>query len=159
MAWPAGGVVAREKLKPGTTGEPPAGLGAVVRELEKRVCELESTARPILPGREVSAAEVRPAVAETKEIQTLIARGKAKLAAGEAQEAIDCFDAVLRFDARNIEALVRQGRALEAVGRTAEAVENYERAFAADATLAAVFLGKGDVVHLLEQIEPAHGRG
>jgi tetratricopeptide (TPR) repeat protein len=146
-------------VKP-SAATPPKGLALAVHELEKRVHELESAAAlPSTPAGGGDAADIRPpTVSELKEIQTLIARGKAKLAAGEPQEAIDCFDAVLRFDATNVEALVRQGRALEAVGRTAEAVENYERALAADATLAAAFLGKGDVVHLLEQVEPARGR-
>jgi tetratricopeptide (TPR) repeat protein len=154
-----GGAPPRAALKSGGGADRPAGLATVVGELEKRVRELESsTAKPGLPVGEGHGGTARAAAsAEAGEIQTLIAKGKELLAAGNAQEALDCFDAVLRFEGTHIEALVRQGRALEALGRTAEAVESYERALAVDASLAAAFLGKGGVVSLLEHPQPAHG--
>jgi len=141
-------------------------LGALDR-LEKRIHELEHTTRlplkegePLPPAGALApsdsssepATEGRPDAAR---ITVLLGKGQSLLNLDHAEEALSCFDEVLRLDANHPEALVKKGAALERLRKLDEAVACYDRAIAADSTLTVAYLYKGGLFNRMERFSEA----
>jgi tetratricopeptide (TPR) repeat protein len=149
-------------------------LGALDR-LEKRIYELEHTAQPPLPpapgepvadepelhatpanGAAEPAGNGQAAVVEgSSDVARLLGQGQALLDANKAEEALACFDQVLRLDANHTDALVKKGAALEKLQKLDEAIECYDRAIAADGSMTIAYLYKGGVFNRLERFSEA----
>ncbi|MBI3880377.1 MAG: tetratricopeptide repeat protein [Verrucomicrobia bacterium] len=167
LALASGGeMVSRGVILTGEAGEQQMRVFGVMDQLEKRVKELESTLdRRALPAstpppKPVAVASPKNGaekISETDadEIVTLMAKGQTLLNAGNASEALDCFDSVLRFDAHNTDALIKQGKALEKLRRFDEALESFDRALATDGSLTVAYLSKGGVLNRLERFDEA----
>jgi tetratricopeptide (TPR) repeat protein len=147
-------------------------LGALER-LEKRIYELEHTARAPLPQVAApsqedpnppasSSGEAAPAasaaMAETSDaarITVLLGKGQSLLNLAQAEEAVACFDQVLALDANHPDALVKKGAALERLRKLDEAVACYDRAIAADSSLTMAYLYKGGLFNRMERFSEA----
>jgi tetratricopeptide (TPR) repeat protein len=152
-------------------------LGALER-LEKRIYELEHTARPPLrdggssgnggearpgPAEEApSAAKAAdtpgadgPAAAPASQISALLEQGHSQLDLDDAEQALASFDKVLQLAPDHAEALVKKGTALERLRRFEEAVECYDRAIAADSSLTIAYLCKGGLFNRVERFSEA----
>jgi len=126
-------------------------LGAIDR-LEQRIHELEDTAHQP-QNSSASAAEKsngapetpapEPAAAEPDRAAVLVAKGQSLLNLEKNEEAVGCFDEVLRIHPNHTEALVRKGTALERLRRLDEALQCYDQAIAADGSLTIAYLYKG----------------
>jgi tetratricopeptide (TPR) repeat protein len=150
-------------------------FGALDR-IERRMRELESAGTPgsetaiptsvkaIAPTEEATAPQ--PSVANgaapangtsphPDQISLLLARGQSLLSLGNAETALECFDAVLREHSEHAEALVKRGAALEMLNRYEEAMQSYDRAIAADDSLTIAHLQKGGLFNRLERYEEA----
>ncbi len=135
-------------------------LMSVIDRLERRVFELEHTAAKPLPDAAPvpSAGESsKPAEADanTSRIATLLAQGQSLLDAEKAEEALACYDEILKQDANHPEALVKKGAALERLKQDDEALRCYDRAIAVDGTLTIAYLYKGGVYNRLERYNEA----
>ncbi len=149
-------------------------LGALDR-LEKRIYELEHTARvpldegsaggavprpphsdAVVRGNGDSETHSEPELADAAaRIQVLLGKGLSKLNLDQAEEAMRAFDEVLELDPQNAEALVRKGIALERLQKLGEAVDYYDRAIAADNSLTIAYLHKGGVFNRMERYDEA----
>ncbi len=140
-------------------------LGALDR-LEKRILELEHTARPNL--HEVSGADhhgshhagaTRSTEAssgpDAAQITLLLGKGQSLLNLDQNEEALACFDQVLALDANHPEALVKKGAALERLRKLEEAIVCYDRAIAADSSMTVAYLYKGGLFNRLERFTEA----
>jgi len=152
-------------------GESNAKLLGAVDQLQKRLLELEQTARAALPDRKPDPA-TRPAangshkISESKNgdatttdreecIANLITEGQALLDANNAAKALECFDTALGLDAKHVEALVKRGGALEKLGRTDEAIKCYDRAIEANNSATIAYLQKGGLFNRLARYDEA----
>jgi tetratricopeptide (TPR) repeat protein len=146
-------------------------LGALER-LEKRIYELEHTARPPLresaalpqetatslhpPNGEPDGAPAdAPATGEPARITLLLGKGQSLLNLDQAEAALACFDEVLALDANHPEALVKKGAALERLRKSDEAIACYDRAIAADNAMTVAYLYKGGLFNRLERFGEA----
>lgn len=142
-----------------------ARVFGVMDQLEQRVKELEATIErralaagstpPPKPANSAATTSTQLSTADADEIVTLLAKGQTLLNANQAQEALDCFDSVLRFDPGNTEALIKQGKALEKLRRFDESLESFDRALAVDGSLTVAYLSKGGVLNRLERFDEA----
>ena len=156
-------------LLPAEAGGPPGKaaelsnqrLLAVIDRLEHRVFELEHTgAKPSVSAPSVAVdAEPSPAGAESggaaAQITLLLGKGQSLLNADQAEEAVTCYDQLLKLDPNHPEALVKKGAALERLKQDNEALACYDRAIAADGTLTIAYLYKGGVYNRLERYNEA----
>ncbi len=151
---------------PGTVEAPPSAaaltdqvntrlLGAIER-LEKRILELEYTARPPLAER--TAAETppaNPAPSAGDRFRVLMAKGESLLSLDKTEEALACFDEILAAEPEHSEALVKKGDALERLRKIDDAIDCYDRAIAAGRSLTVAYLHKGGLFNRLERYEEA----
>jgi tetratricopeptide (TPR) repeat protein len=162
---------------PGPAAQSSARLLGVIEQLERRVRELEQTTHSSLPSKaeaQASAAgspqttSVQPAVLgvgasavppakgpEANQISLLLGKGQALLNLGQADQALQCFDAVLALDPTNAEGLVRKGSALERLDRLEDAIACYDRAIALNHSLTLAYLQKGSACNRLERFDEA----
>jgi tetratricopeptide (TPR) repeat protein len=147
-------------------------LGALER-LEKRIYELEHTARPPLSastalpqeltalphpppnGDPVGASVNAPVAPEAARITLLLGKGQSLLNLDHAEEALACFDEILTLDVNHPEALVKKGAALERLRKSDEAIACYDRAIAADNNMTVAYLYKGGLFNRLERFGEA----
>jgi tetratricopeptide (TPR) repeat protein len=135
-------------------------LGAVER-LEKRISELEQSARTPLPETtEAPSAPKKdeaPPEAEDREecIANLITEGQSLLNANEPQKALECFDVALQLLPKHAEALVKKGGALEMLGRLDDAIACYDRAIEADSSMTIAYLHKGGLFNRMARYDEA----
>jgi hypothetical protein len=147
-------------------------LGALER-LEKRIHELEHTTHPPLnetaavnhdskaasPQTNGDPAESNgigtEASADGARITLLLGRGQSLLNMDNAEEALGCFDEVLKLDGNNTEALVKKGTALERLRKMDEAIDCYDRAIAADRSMTIAYLYKGGLFNRMERFTEA----
>ncbi len=156
-------------------------IGAVER-LEKRILELESTARPSLATtapslskmveteseeEDIPAPAAEPVIVQTDEDETvvegeseirikrLLDRGQSLLNEDKPEAAIEAFDAVLAVAPQHTEALVKKGSALEKLRKLNEAIECYDLAIAADSNMTIAYLYKGGLYNRLERFSEA----
>lgn len=88
-------------------------------------------------------------------ITVLMAKGRSLLSANKAQEAVTCYDEILKLDPHHAEALVKKGAALERLNRYEEALFCYNRAIDADRRMVLAYLHKGGVCNRLERYDEA----
>lgn len=146
-------------------------LLGVIERLEKRILELEHTARPALhenttgdadrPASEVSAAlPTLPAVDSSKpgktgHIELLLGKGQALLNLNQMEKALACLDEALEIEPNNVEVLLKKGAALEKLNKLNEAIECYDHAIAADSSVTIAYLYKGGVYNRMERFDEA----
>lgn len=146
-------------------------LLSVIDRMEKRIIELEQTASP--PGTTAAAASAPVAVTaiaspagdsvvragdnggQAAWIAVLMAKGRSLLSVNKAQDAITCYDEILKLDAGHTEALVRKGAALERLNRFEEALHCYNRAIDSNQRYVLAYLHKGGVCNRLERYDEA----
>lgn len=140
-----------------------ARLLAALENLEKRIDELEQTARaplsaPAAKGDGSSSdstphpANGAPAPAKVTE---LLKKSQALLDTDKPEAALLCLDELLSLDAGHAEAWVKKGAALERLGRMDDAMQCYDRAIARDGSLTIAYLHKGGLFNRLERFDDA----
>jgi len=127
-------------------------LGAL-EQLEKRILELEQTART--PLGESAFAATGVAGGKTDRISLLLAKGESLLGLDKTDEALACFDEILALEPQHTEALVKKGDALERLRMIDDAIGCYDRAITADGSLTVAYLHKGGLFNRLERYEEA----
>lgn len=142
-----------------------ARLSGAVEMLQKRILELEQSARASLVERipttangshKSSDSSGSPSPSDRAEcVANLLAEGQELLDAQEPEKALECFEVALGLEPEHAEALVKKGGALEKLGRTDEAVTCYDRAIAADETLTIAHLHKGGLFNRLARYDEA----
>jgi tetratricopeptide (TPR) repeat protein len=136
-------------------------LMSVIDRLERRVFELEHTAGKPLPAGASVTVDAEPTTpageldGNAARITVLLGKGQSLLDADKPEEALACYDEILKFDANYPEALVKKGAALERLKKDDEALTCYDRAIAADGTLTIAYLYKGGVYNRLERYNEA----
>jgi tetratricopeptide (TPR) repeat protein len=141
-------------------------LLSVIDRMERRIFELEHTASPPLPAAPAPApvpssngtdASHRSTAASDQAawVAVLLAKGRSLLATNKPQEAVVCYDEILKLDLQNAEALVKKGTALERLNRDDEALRCYNRAIEADRKMTLAYLHKGGVCNRLGRYEDA----
>jgi tetratricopeptide (TPR) repeat protein len=137
-------------------------LMSVIERLERRVFELEHMSPAPRPGSGSGPvtvdAETIPAAGEAGHvgrITVLLGKGQSLLNADKAEDALVCYDEILKLEANHPEALVKKGAALERLKQDDEALRCYDRAIAADGSLTIAYLYKGGVYNRLERYDEA----
>ena len=150
----------------GQAGQSAARLPDAIGRLEKRVIELEQTTQtpPLRAGKTAvaPAAAAPPAAAEPttladpeSHIVILLGKGQSLLNLDQEEEAIACFDQILRLEPNHAEALVKKATALEQLDRLEEAIAGYDRAIAANPLLTIAYLRKGGICNRLARYAEA----
>jgi tetratricopeptide (TPR) repeat protein len=162
LALPAAGSSsAAQLLGEGETGQANGRLFGALTQLEKRILELEHTARIAGEAKTLTAStgtngasqhDLSPQAAHDS---VLLAKGQSLLDQDKAQEALGCFEEILKAEPHHGEALVKKGLALESLQRSDEALACYEKAIAANADLTIAYLQKGGLLNRLERYEEA----
>ena len=151
-------------------------LQSVIERMEKRILELETTATspvtsattststtaattitppPVSNGTTEAPRRSADANGQTAWIAVLMTKGRSLVTANKAQEAVSCYDEILKLDASHTEALVKKGAALERMTRDEEAIQCYDRAIKADGKMTLAYLYKGGVCNRLERYDEA----
>jgi tetratricopeptide (TPR) repeat protein len=137
-----------------------ARLLGVVERLEKRILELEHTARA--PLKESTSPAVNgqngmPAVSNDRDecVANLLAEGQSLVGANEPAKALECFNEALGLQPKHAEALVKKGGALEKLGRLDEAIACYDRAIEANDGMTIAYLHKGGLFNRMARYDEA----
>ncbi|MBL9212354.1 MAG: tetratricopeptide repeat protein [Opitutaceae bacterium] len=148
-------------------------LMSVIDRMEKRILELEQTATPPAASTTTTTTTMAPTAVTTVSngsaeepprnadggqsawISVLMAKGRSLLSVNKAQEAVACYDEILKLDPAHTEALVRKGAALERMNRFEEALFCYNRAIESDQRNVLAYLHKGGVCNRLERYDEA----
>ena len=128
-------------------------LFGALTQLEKRIHELEHTAQPALA--EKPSAPPTAVAANGDQIHLLLAKGQSLLNLEKPDEALACYDEILKREPNHPEALVKKGVALEQLRQVEDALRCYDRAIAADGSLTVAYLQKGGLFNRLERYEEA----
>lgn len=89
------------------------------------------------------------------QVALLLGKGRVLLTANQVQDALACYDEILKINARHAEALLRKGSALERLKRDDEAIRYYDRAIASDRQMTLAYLYKGGVCNRLGRYDEA----
>jgi tetratricopeptide (TPR) repeat protein len=132
----------------------------VVERLEKKLLELEHTARAPLAEIASLPAEgdngASPASGNhEKGVANLLAEGQSLLNGNEPEKALECFDQALALAPKNAEALVKRAGALEKLNRFEEAIACYDDAIEADGSMTIAYLHKGGLFNRMSRYEEA----
>jgi tetratricopeptide (TPR) repeat protein len=140
-------------------------LFSAVDHLEKRILELEQSARAALPKRAPApAGEAKagttPAASpgangQDSRIESLLATGQSLLNGNEPEQALKLFDEALAINPRHAGALVKRGGALEKLERLNEAIACYDQAIAADDAFTIAYLHKGGLFNRMARYDEA----
>jgi tetratricopeptide (TPR) repeat protein len=145
-------------------------LGAL-EQLERRIRELEHSGAsttsagstttfdgggdPSL-GVEAELVDLETGEADgSPSVGALMAKGQTMLNLDDAEQALECFDAVLKQDPKNADALLKKGTALERLRRMQEALDAYDAALAQDDSLTMAYLAKGGICNRMERYAEA----
>ena len=137
-----------------------ARLFNVVERLEKRILELEHTARVPLAETTASVADghngAPPAsAAQGKGVASLLAEGQSLLNGDEPEKALECFDQALAIDPKHAGTLIKKAGALEKLNRFEEAIACYDEAIEADGSMTIAYLHKGGLFNRMSRYEEA----
>jgi tetratricopeptide (TPR) repeat protein len=142
-----------------------ARLFGVVERLEKRILELEQTARiplgdaasPAVPGANGTppASDGPGAAARDRQVASLLVEGQSLLGANEPEKALERFNQALALHSKHAETLVKKGGALEKLNRLDEAIACYDRAIEADGLMTIAYLHKGGLFNRLARYDEA----
>lgn len=130
-----------------------ARLLGVIERLEKRILELEHSARAPLEDNHSPAA-----VSETpdqRRLTDLIVEGQLFLDTNKPEKAIFCFDAALEMQPGLADALIKKAAALEKMEKTDEAIACYDRAIESEDSATTALLQKGGLLNRLARYEEA----
>jgi tetratricopeptide (TPR) repeat protein len=130
-----------------------ARLLGVIERLEKRILELEHSARPPLEGNHSPLA-----ISETpdqRRLTDLIVEGQLFLDTNKPEKAIFCFDAALEMQPGFADALIKKAAALEKLEKTDEAIACYDRAIESEDSATTALLQKGGLLNRLARYEEA----
>jgi tetratricopeptide (TPR) repeat protein len=135
-------------------------LLGVVGRLEKRILELEHTARAPMQATAPAAVNGQngtPAALSDRDerIVSLLAKGQSLAGANELEQALKCFDEALGLQPKHAEALVKKGDALEKLERLDEAIACYDRALEANDGMVIAYLHKGGLFNRLARYDEA----
>jgi tetratricopeptide (TPR) repeat protein len=133
-----------------------ARLLGVIERLEKRIMELEQTAR--IPLDEDHTNGMNGMSVETpaeRRITDLVVEGQLFLDTNKAEKAIYCFDAALDLQPNYSDALIKKAAALEKLERMDDAIACYDRAIEAEDTATTALLQKGGLLNRLARYEEA----
>ena len=158
----AGSSAAAQLLGEGETGQANGRLFGALTQLEKRILELEHTAHVAGDAKALTAGtgtngngQHDLTTPQGAHDSVLLAKGQSLLDMDKPQEALGCFEEILKVEPNNGEALVKKGLALEALQRPEEALACYDQAIAANADLTIAYLQKGGLFNRLERYEEA----
>jgi tetratricopeptide (TPR) repeat protein len=137
-----------------------ARLFNAVERLEKRILELEHTARAPLAEATASTADGHNGAPSTpaapiKNVAGLLAEGLSWLNGNEPEKALACFDQALAIDPKHAEALIKKAGALEKLNRFEEAIACYDDAIEADGSMTIAYLHKGGLFNRMSRYEEA----
>jgi tetratricopeptide (TPR) repeat protein len=130
-----------------------ARLLGVIERLEKRILELEHTARPTLE--ENNSHATHPETADERRLTNLIVEGQLFLDTNKPEKAIVCFDAALEVQPDFADALIKKAAALEKMEKTDEAIACYDRAIVSEESATTALLQKGGLLNRLARYEEA----
>jgi tetratricopeptide (TPR) repeat protein len=143
-----------------------ARLSGAVELLQKKILELEHSARAPLAGKTPAATNGSHKKPDPKNanltasdraecVANLLTEGQSLLDAQQPEKALECFEVALGLEPKHAEALVKKGGALEKLGRNDEAIVCYDRAIAADGSLTIALLHKGGLFNRLARYDEA----
>ncbi|HET7536742.1 MAG TPA: tetratricopeptide repeat protein [Candidatus Didemnitutus sp.] len=136
-------------------------LLSTIERIERRIFELEHTTAQPAPAKETiigdsgDAPHLSPATEQVIDFNVLLGKGRAFINANRVQEAVDCYDEILKVNADHPEALVKKGAALERLKQDQEALRCYDRAIKADRRMTLAYLCKGGVYNRLARFDEA----
>jgi tetratricopeptide (TPR) repeat protein len=142
-------------------------LLSTIERIERRIFELEHTAaHPAAPAATPTETVIMQSETEVPRRQSaeaeqaahfnvLLGKGRAFLNSNRVQEAMDCYDEILKVDANHPEALIKKGAALERLKQDQEALRCYDRAIKADRNMTLAYLCKGGVYNRLARFDEA----
>jgi tetratricopeptide (TPR) repeat protein len=146
----------------GQTEQSTARLLGAIGRLEQRVHELEHTAQTHRPEAEETAAEAQPGTSAQPELAgaeslsaILLSKGQSLLNLDEQENAVACFNEILKLDPNHAEALVKKGVALEQLDRLEEAIACYDRALDANRSMTVAYLRKGGLCNRMARYSEA----
>jgi tetratricopeptide (TPR) repeat protein len=136
-----------------------------VDHLQKRILELEQTARGALAEKTLSSANGSEDVSEQNGspvsddreecVTNLVAEGQSLLDAHDPEKALECFEVALGLDPKHLDALVKKGSALEKLGRMDEAIACYDRAIEMNNSPTIAYLQKGGLFNRMARYDEA----
>ncbi len=143
-------------------------LFGALSQLEKRILELEHTARPavsesaMVTSTGTNGNDAKHALDAAGEVEAekdhdsiLLAKAQSLLDLDKASEAVEVINGVLAHEPENAEALVKKGMALEQLRQVDQALECYDRAIGLNEGLTIAYLQKGGLFNRLERYEEA----
>jgi len=137
-------------------------LEQLMRRLEQRVHELEHTTQTHRPETEGTAAEAEPGTSAQPELAgaeslsaILLGKGQSLLNLDEQENAVACFNEILKLDPNHAEALVKKGVALEQLDRLEEAIACYDRALDANRSMTIAYLRKAGLCNRMARYSEA----
>lgn len=134
-------------------------LFQAVQRLEKRLLELEHTARAPLAEAAAPSADGQsggsPAPDDRGGVAGLLAEGQLMLDRDELEKALERFEQALALEPKNAEALIKKAAALEKLNRLEEALACYDQAIAADGSMTIAYLHKGGLFNRMSRYEEA----
>jgi tetratricopeptide (TPR) repeat protein len=128
-----------------------ARLLGVIERLEKRILELEHSARTPLEDGNSSVSETP----DQRRLTDLIVEGQLFLDTNKPEKAIFCFDAALEMQPGFSDALIKKAAALEKLEKTDEAIACYDRAINSEDSATTALLQKGGLLNRLARYEEA----
>jgi tetratricopeptide (TPR) repeat protein len=130
-----------------------ARLLGVIERLEKRILELEHSARtPLEDNHSSSPVSETP---DQRRLTDLIVEGQLFLDTNKPEKAIFCFDAALEMHPGMADALIKKAAALEKMEKTDEAIACYDRAIQSEDSATTALLQKGGLLNRLARYEEA----
>ena len=130
-----------------------ARLLGVIERLEKRILELEHSARA--PLEENLTPVLVTESPEQRRIGDLVVEGQLFLDTNKPEKALSCFDAALEISPNLADALIKKAAALEKLERTEEAIACYDRAIQSEDSATTALLQKGGLLNRLARYEEA----
>jgi tetratricopeptide (TPR) repeat protein len=131
-----------------------ARLLGVIERLEKRILELEHSARTPLEDNNHLSSPV-PETPDQRRLTDLIVEGQLFLDTNKPEKAIFCFDAALEMHPGMADALIKKAAALEKMEKTDEAIACYDRAIQSEDSATTALLQKGGLLNRLARYEEA----
>ena len=132
-----------------------ARLLGVIERLEKRILELEHSARAPLEGNNTPIIVAESETPEERRVGDLVMEGQLFLDTNKPEKALSCFDAALDIEPNLADALIKKAAALEKLERTDEAIACYDRAIQSDDSATTALLQKGGLLNRLARYEEA----
>jgi tetratricopeptide (TPR) repeat protein len=126
-----------------------------VERLEKRIVEMEQSARGQLTQTATGSATKKNGSGPKETVANLMADGQTLLNANQPENALKLFEQALSIEPSSAEVLVKKGGALEKLSRTDEAVACYDRAIQLNETLTIAYLQKGGLFSRLARYDEA----